>query len=88
MALGMHYAVLTGESILAKSYGIPSRLLGNHTSLESAGGVVGAERSFSAADGAWRVAFAFDTTPKAILLVPGDKQATNLAAARSGSTNN
>ena len=31
------------------------------------------ELRFSAADGAWRVAFAFDTRRKAILLVAGDK---------------
>jgi hypothetical protein len=31
------------------------------------------ELRFSAADGAWRVAFAFDTKRKAILLVAGDK---------------
>jgi len=31
------------------------------------------ELRFGAADGAWRVAFAFDTRRKAILLVAGDK---------------
>lgn len=31
------------------------------------------ELRFGAADGAWRVAFAFDTKRKAILLVAGDK---------------
>jgi hypothetical protein len=31
------------------------------------------ELRFSAADGEWRVAFAFDTKRKAILLVAGDK---------------
>jgi hypothetical protein len=31
------------------------------------------ELRFAAADGAWRVAFAFDTKRKAILLVAGDK---------------
>ena len=31
------------------------------------------ELRFSAADGEWRVAFAFDTTRKGILLVAGDK---------------
>jgi len=31
------------------------------------------ELRFSAADGEWRVAFAFDPTRKAILLVAGDK---------------
>jgi hypothetical protein len=31
------------------------------------------ELRFSAADGEWRVAFAFDTRRKAILLVAGDK---------------
>jgi hypothetical protein len=31
------------------------------------------ELRFSAADGEWRVAFAFDTARKAILLVAGDK---------------
>ena len=31
------------------------------------------ELRFSAADGEWRVAFAFDTERKAILLVAGDK---------------
>lgn len=31
------------------------------------------ELRFDAADGAWRVAFAFDTKRKAILLVAGDK---------------
>ena len=31
------------------------------------------ELRFSAADGEWRVAFAFDTMRKAILLVAGDK---------------
>ena len=31
------------------------------------------ELRFSAADGVWRVAFAFDTRRKAILLVAGDK---------------
>ena len=31
------------------------------------------ELRFSAADGAWRVAFAFDTKRKAVLLVAGDK---------------
>ena len=31
------------------------------------------ERRFSAADGEWRVAFAFDPQRKAILLVAGDK---------------
>jgi hypothetical protein len=31
------------------------------------------ELRFSASDGAWRVAFAFDTKRKAILLVAGDK---------------
>ncbi len=31
------------------------------------------ELRFSAADGAWRVAFAFDPRRKAILLVAGDK---------------
>lgn len=31
------------------------------------------ELRFSAADGEWRVAFAFDTKQKAILLVAGDK---------------
>ena len=32
---------------------------------------------FSAADGEWRVAFAFDTKRKAILLVAGDKSGTS-----------
>ncbi len=40
------------------------------------------ELRFSAANGEWRVAFAFDSKRKAILLVA----ATNPAAARSGST--
>jgi hypothetical protein len=31
------------------------------------------ELRFSAADGEWRVAFAFDTKRKAILLIAGDK---------------
>ncbi len=31
------------------------------------------ELRFSAADGAWRIAYAFDTRRKAILLVAGDK---------------
>jgi len=31
------------------------------------------ELRFAAADGVWRVAFAFDTKRKAILLVAGDK---------------
>jgi len=31
------------------------------------------ELRFAAADGEWRVAFAFDPKPKAILLVAGDK---------------
>ena len=31
------------------------------------------ELRFNAADGVWRVAFAFDTKRKAILLVAGDK---------------
>jgi hypothetical protein len=31
------------------------------------------ELRFSAADGEWRVAFAFDTEPKGISLVAGDK---------------
>ena len=31
------------------------------------------EPRFSAADGEWRVAFAFDTKRKAILLIAGDK---------------
>ena len=31
------------------------------------------EPRFSAADGAWRVAFAFDTKRKAVLLIAGDK---------------
>jgi hypothetical protein len=31
------------------------------------------ELRFSAADGEWRLAFAFDPVPKAILLVAGDK---------------
>ena len=31
------------------------------------------ELRFSAADGEWRVAFAFDTKRKAVLLVAGDK---------------
>lgn len=34
------------------------------------------EMRFSAADGEWRVAFAFDTRRKAILLVAGDKSGT------------
>ena len=34
------------------------------------------ELRFSAADGEWRVAFAFDTRRKAILLVAGDKSGT------------
>lgn len=40
------------------------------------------EMRFSAADGEWRAAFAFDPERKAILLVAGD----NPAAARSAST--
>jgi len=36
-------------------------------------GLHGSQRRFSAADGEWRVAFAFDTRRKAILLVAGDK---------------
>src|SRR6266498_1291731 len=35
------------------------------------------ELRFSAADGEWRVAFAFDTKRKAILLVAGDKSGTS-----------
>jgi hypothetical protein len=35
------------------------------------------ELRFSAADGEWRVAFAFDTKHKAILLVAGDKAGTS-----------
>ena len=31
------------------------------------------ELRFDAADGVWRVAFAFDPKPRAILLVAGDK---------------
>ncbi len=31
------------------------------------------ELRFSAADGEWRVAFAFDTKRKAVLLIAGDK---------------
>ena len=31
------------------------------------------ELRFSAADGEWRVAFAFDTTRRAVLLIAGDK---------------
>ena len=40
------------------------------------------ELRFSAADGAWRVVFAFDTRRKAILLVAGDKS----GSAKGGST--
>jgi hypothetical protein len=35
------------------------------------------EMRFSAADGKWRVAFAFDTKRKAILLVAGDKSGSS-----------
>ncbi len=35
------------------------------------------ELRFSAADGEWRVAFAFDTKRKAILLAAGDKSGVN-----------
>ncbi len=35
------------------------------------------ELRFSAADGAWRVAFAFDTRRQAVLLVAGDKSGVN-----------
>jgi hypothetical protein len=35
------------------------------------------ELRFSAADGEWRVAFAFDMKRKAILLVAGDKSGTS-----------
>ena len=35
------------------------------------------ELRFSAADGEWRVAFAFDTKRKAFLLVAGDKSGIN-----------
>ncbi len=35
------------------------------------------ELRFSAAGGEWRVAFAFDTRRKAILLVAGDKSGTS-----------
>ncbi len=35
------------------------------------------ELRFSAADGEWRAAFAFDTARKAVLLVAGDKSGTS-----------
>ncbi len=35
------------------------------------------ELRFSAANGAWRVAFAFDTERKAVLLIAGDKSGGN-----------
>ena len=35
------------------------------------------EMRFSAADGEWRIAFAFDPTRKAVLLVAGDKSGVN-----------
>ena len=35
------------------------------------------EIRFSAADGEWRIAFAFDPTRKAVLLVAGDKSGVN-----------
>jgi hypothetical protein len=38
------------------------------------------ELRFSAADGEWRVAFAFDTKRKAILLVAGDKSGVSQKA--------
>jgi len=38
------------------------------------------ELRFSAADGVWRVAFAFDTKRKAILLVAGDKSGVSQKA--------
>jgi hypothetical protein len=37
------------------------------------------ELRFDAADGVWRIAFAFDTERKAILLVAGDKSGTSEA---------
>ncbi len=40
------------------------------------------ELRFDAADGVWRVAFAFDANRKAILLVAGDKQLIDLADER------
>lgn len=38
------------------------------------------ELRFSAADGEWRVAFAFDTKRKAIMLVAGDKSGVSEGA--------
>ena len=35
------------------------------------------ELRFGAANGVWRVAFAFDTEPKAVLLIAGDKSGGN-----------
>jgi hypothetical protein len=43
------------------------------------------ELRFDAADGVWRVAFAFDPNRKAILLVAGDKSGVS---AKSGFTAN
>jgi hypothetical protein len=36
------------------------------------------ELRFSAADGEWRIAFAFDTKRKAILLIAGDKSSVGV----------
>lgn len=61
-------ALVNVLKVLGPSYGQP-----RVDTLKDSGHANMKELRFNAADGAWRVAFAFDPERKAILLVAGDK---------------